>query len=78
MSEVTAMKREDASKVIKFKPRVVKPPQDKKNRTGIEYEETLRVPQWLRVTVYSVFGFIIGFFLFAPLRRLSLVHWLFP
>ncbi len=60
------MKREDSSKIIAFRPRIKKPPQDSRKETDIEYEETLRVPQWIRVTVYLVFSVIIGVFLFAP------------
>jgi hypothetical protein len=63
------MKKNPSSKVIELKPRIRKPPPPKRDPTGIEYEEELVAPRWLRVSVYSLFIFVIAFFLFSPFIR---------
>ncbi len=43
------------------------PAQDKQEPTLLEYEEVVSAPLWIRILVYGVFLFLIGFLVLYPL-----------
>ena len=66
MKSEDSLKNEGSSKIIAFKPRLRKPHFEAKGNNNIEYEEILKAPKWLQVSIYSLFAFVIGFFLLHP------------
>jgi len=60
------MRKSGDSKIIEFRPRVRKPPEQKKEGLSVEYQETIQVPRWLRWILYSFFVMIISYFLITP------------
>jgi len=63
------MEQKSSSKIINLKPRIRKPPPPKRDSHPVEYEESLKAPKWLRLSIYALFIFVIAFFLFSPFIR---------